>query len=428
MAGYADFEEDETDIAQSRTYKLTSISKPLAAEIEAFKARRTQVICRHRYGRAVQSTTVESDIGCLLRLLGWMRSYRDRSDDEGDPPPLTMKGVIGSADFGLYTEQYVEWLQARDVKFSSIANYTNSLVSLLTYVMGDEDYEVSGESGFTIHEQLCNIRRQAHSAASIDRMYRRRDPNWLEWPQCQEVRMDCIEKYERAKGAPVKKLNLLRDVVALSAFTCLPPDRVGVIRLLRFDHTLRWIPDDEEEDPDGPGAWFIDLTSKSNKHKTSRFYGPAMTRLPDTFGHYIGVYKDARASAASFDFEDSGGGYLFEGRDGRPFSVSTWTTVVKDTWKRHCGLSPPPKLLRAIFICWLRDQAHENKATPEILKVYPPLSLSIPLVLIARTSPLTILLHSILYNTPTFVITLPPYPPELCDAHETSVSHPRVRC
>mmetsp|Transcript_25368 Transcript_25368/g.59009 ORF Transcript_25368/g.59009 Transcript_25368/m.59009 type:complete len:355 (+) Transcript_25368:661-1725(+) len=93
-----------------------------------------------------------------------------------------------------------------------------------------------------------------------------------------------------------------------------------------------------------------------------------MTRLPDTFGHYIGVYKDARSSAASYDFEDSGGGYLFEGRDGRPFSVSSWTTVVKDTWKRHCGLSPPPKLLRAIFICWLRDQAHTNKATPEVLK------------------------------------------------------------
>ena len=101
-----------------------------------------------------------------------------------------------------------------------------------------------------------------------------------------------------------------------------------------------------------------------------------MTRLPDTFGHYIGVYKDARASAASYDFEGTGGGYLFGGRDGRPFSVSSWTTVVKDTWKRHCGLSPPPKLLRAIFICWLRDQAHENKATPEILKVHP-LSLSI---------------------------------------------------
>jgi len=226
LAGFAEYEEDATDVLHARTYKLTTISKALAAEIEAFKARRTQVICRHRHGKAVQSTTVMSDVGQLLRMLGWVKSHRDRSDDEGDPPPLTMKGVVGSAQFGLYTEQFVEWLQQRDVKFSSIANYTNSLVSLLTYVMGDEDYEVTGESGFTIYEQLCNIRRQAHSAASIDRMYRRRDPNWLEWPRCQEVRMDCIEKYEKSKGAPVKKLKLLRDVVVLCAFTCLPPDRV----------------------------------------------------------------------------------------------------------------------------------------------------------------------------------------------------------
>jgi len=225
-AWYVEFEENDADVAQARTYKLSVISKPLAAEISAFKARRTRVICRHRYGCAIQSTTVESDVGTLLRFLGWMRSRRDRSDDKGDPPALTMKAVVGSCEFGRYVEEYAEWLQARDVKFSSIANYTNSLVSLLTYVMGDEDYEVTGESGFTIYEQLCNIRRQAHSAASIDRMYRRRDPNWLEWPQCQEVRMDCIEKYEKSKGAPVKKLKLLRDVVVLCAFTCLPPDRV----------------------------------------------------------------------------------------------------------------------------------------------------------------------------------------------------------
>ena len=140
----------------------------------------------------------------------------------------------------------------------------------------------------------------------------------------------------------------------------------------------------------------------TTQHPTSRFYGPAMTRLPDTFGHYIGVYKDARASAANFDFEDTGGGYLFEGRDGRPFSVSSWTTVVKDTWKRHCGLSPPPKLLRAIFICWLRDQAHTNKATPEVLKarIYHPPILPPPTALT--------FLHILFYmNTPYSVTYVP---------------------
>ena len=38
--------------------------------------------------------------------------------------------------------------------------------------------------------------------------------------------MDAIAKYEEAKGAPVRKLPLLRDVCVLASLTCLPPDRV----------------------------------------------------------------------------------------------------------------------------------------------------------------------------------------------------------
>mmetsp|Transcript_103739 Transcript_103739/g.298466 ORF Transcript_103739/g.298466 Transcript_103739/m.298466 type:complete len:726 (-) Transcript_103739:375-2552(-) len=356
MAGYAEFEESEADVAQARTYKLTTISKALAAEISAFKARRTRVICRHRAGRAVQSTTVESDIGTLLRFLGWMKTHRQRTDGEEEPPALTMKAVVGSCEFGRYVEEYVGWLQERGVLFSSIANYTNSLVSLLTYVMSDEGYEATDESVFTIYEQLCNIRRQAHSAAAQDRMYRRRNPNWIEWVRCQEIRMDCIDKYEGTKGAPAKKMSLLRDVVVLCSLTCLPPDRVGVIRLLRFDHTLRWIPD-VDEDPDGPGAWWIDLTARSARHKTSRFYGPAMTRLPDTLGHYISVYKQAKEAVAAYEFE-SGGAYLFAGRDGRAFAVSSWTTVVKVSLVRGAG--------RARVGPWL-ERGHTHRPHRDVL-------------------------------------------------------------
>jgi len=93
-----------------------------------------------------------------------------------------------------------------------------------------------------------------------------------------------------------------------------------------------------------------------------------MTRLPDTFGHYIDVYKQAREATTEFEFEQSEGGYLFASRDGRPFSVSSWTSVVKETFRRHSGLAPPPKLLRAVFIVWLRDEAHHNAATPDVMK------------------------------------------------------------
>ena len=56
---YGDYEEDTADVAQARTYKLRTTSKALDAEVEAFTKRRTAVLCRHRFGAAVQATTVE---------------------------------------------------------------------------------------------------------------------------------------------------------------------------------------------------------------------------------------------------------------------------------------------------------------------------------------------------------------------------------
>mmetsp|Transcript_71583 Transcript_71583/g.202260 ORF Transcript_71583/g.202260 Transcript_71583/m.202260 type:complete len:466 (-) Transcript_71583:398-1795(-) len=110
------------------------------------------------------------------------------------------------------------------------------------------------------------------------------------------------------------------------------------------------------------------LTRPPDLHTHPTSPSPAMTRLPDTFGHYIDVYKQAREATTEYEFEQSEGGYLFASRDGRPFSVSSWTSVVKETFRRHSGLAPPPKLLRAIFIVWLRDEAHHNAATPDVLK------------------------------------------------------------
>ena len=40
-------------------------------------------------------------------------------------------------------------------------------MSLLTYVMSsDETYDGTGDLGFSIYDQICNLRRQAHSAAA----------------------------------------------------------------------------------------------------------------------------------------------------------------------------------------------------------------------------------------------------------------------
>ena len=108
-----------------------------------------------------------------------MKDHRDRSSDDGDQPALTMAATIGSPHLGKWCEAYITWLRSREVGWASIANYTNSLYSLLTFVATSDEFELTHESGFTCFDMLANLRRQAHGHASTDKMYRKRDPNWM---------------------------------------------------------------------------------------------------------------------------------------------------------------------------------------------------------------------------------------------------------
>ena len=97
----------------------------------------------------------------------------------------------------------------------------------------------------------------------------------------QRTRLTCLERLEAAT-TPKQTHALLQDALMISLFSVTPPDRVGVIRRLMLGVTLRRIVDSEDEEAaeqESEGDWWIDLTA--SKHKTSRFYGPAMTRISD---------------------------------------------------------------------------------------------------------------------------------------------------
>ena len=146
--------------------------------------------------------------------------------------------------------------------------------------------------------------------------------------------------------------------------------RVGVIRRLMLDVTLRRIADSDEEGAEeaeegSEGDWWIDLTA--SKHKTSRFYGPAMTRISDLVAPLIDRWLESKAIVHEFEFEYTSGQYLFStGADHRAYSISQWTAAIKAAFGRHSpsGESPPPKLLRSSFITMLRS----SERTPELLK------------------------------------------------------------
>ena len=176
---FVEYVVDEGDDTRAKAYALKNPSTALVAEIEALTTRRTAELCRHRSGRAVRDETVASDISTLKRFLGWMRDHRDRSDDVDEAPALTMRTVIASPFMGKWCEEYINWLRARKVGWASIANYTNSLYSLLTFVATSDEFEHTYDAGLTSFDMLANMRRQAHGHASTDRMYRKRDVNWM---------------------------------------------------------------------------------------------------------------------------------------------------------------------------------------------------------------------------------------------------------
>ena len=105
--------------------------------------------------------------------------------------------------------------------------------------------------------------------------------------------------------------------------------------------TLRRIADSEDEsdeageaDEESEGDWWIDLTQA--KHKTSRFYGPAMTRISDLVAPLIDRWLESKALIHEFEFEYTPGQYLFStGADHRAYSISQWTAAIKAAFGRH---------------------------------------------------------------------------------------------
>lgn len=64
---FVEYAEAEEEVQMATQYALKKLSGTLKSEIEALTTRRTSEVCRHRTGKAVLLTTVESDISTLKR-------------------------------------------------------------------------------------------------------------------------------------------------------------------------------------------------------------------------------------------------------------------------------------------------------------------------------------------------------------------------
>ena len=90
-------------------------------------------------------------------------------------------------------------------------------------------------------EQVVNLRDQAHGAIKEQNLY---TPNnikggWITWPQVQETRVKVGAALEALpdSATTAQLRTALREAAMISLMCLIPPDRVGVIRRLRLQHT-----------------------------------------------------------------------------------------------------------------------------------------------------------------------------------------------
>ena len=307
MVPFAVDKADEATMA-STAWRLKKVPEPLERELRAFASYRQEALNIHRHGAAVVPVTCENDRATCLRFLGWLAAER------GIAPGL---GAFAQPE----TSQWVaDWANAlreqKGVKFSSLSNYTNSLITITHYVYNTYKVDEALHAlPVTPLEELVRLRGQCESGAKQDRLFARADPNFLAWEDAQRARVKAEGEYRAASGP--KRQQLLRDWLLLSLHTIQPPDRVGVIRKLRFNASLKGT----------DGGYVLDLTAQRS-HKTSRFHGPSCTTLSPMLTEVLGLFL---ADLAYDAVEEDGMPYLFhpKGSTTRCVGSSQWTEMVK---------------------------------------------------------------------------------------------------
>ena len=344
----AAFNTDRDDEERLKTYILQRISPAFKKELETFLLYRTETFAARRQGGAVQSISAEADRTALLRLFGYME-HLNRIPAGAE----FSISFLCRPDVGDLVQDYATWLQnTQGCKFSTIANYLNGLVSLTTYAYANFEppAEVLNAEPNPL-TQVINLRSQAEKASKTQQLYEKRVGGWIEWEEVQQCRVATLAKLNDAlqSGTSANKRMLMRDACAISLMSLIPPDRVGCIRKLRLQHTLK-----RKE----AGGWKMDLSNQRDGHKTSRFYGPFAASLPDALTPILDMY------ANTLEMEFGGEmAYLFHpphGSNDRPMESAAWSSWVKRLFKRHHGTEVCPKTLRSVFVTWLRDSTADQ--------------------------------------------------------------------
>ena len=155
---YAEIEADN-----AKCPSLHPISARLAKELQEYYAFRTATLNRLRTGTKVVDITFEHEKQTLLRFLGWCKTIHSIAE-----PTMA---VLQSTDIGKTVEAYTQWLETRQLAWSSITNYLSGLINAARYACCELE-EVPDLS------QLSNLRSQTEKMAKEANLYKRKSENW----------------------------------------------------------------------------------------------------------------------------------------------------------------------------------------------------------------------------------------------------------
>ena len=327
------------DECSTRRLPPVAVSAALEGQLQAFVRFRTQIVNRQRKGRAVVAITAVDDRRRLLRFFAWLQHAK------GVRAPSI--GMFSAARIGSVVEEYIEERKLTR-KESTIAKTVASLVAASRFTHTVLNARVAPgvvvstaplDELVALHLQVLSEARQAakFSAALPPKA-------WLSWEECQRARLRAEKAVAVCDGTDTaEKLSLTRACCLLKLLTALPPDRVGVYRLLKLGGTLKAVGD----------GYQIDL-SERGAHKTSAVFGPSRTTVTSAVATCI-------TALVSLDCLKVGE-FLFHAADRQsPLESVAWTRLVQRTFKAYSGVPLSPKDCRSSFITWLRGGDHGDE-------------------------------------------------------------------
>ena len=327
------------DADGKRKCVIFKVPPSLAKELAAFQRFRTSEISHQRDGKKVVPLTAADDEQRILAFFSYLKGERGIE--------VSSLGVFSSLNIGATTQEYIKFKTMR-CEYAYVAKTVGSLIAAARFVLAIR--KARAATGVVVSttplDELTALHKQCLSEGRQRSKFSTAKPPkaWLDWAGCQRARLSAEKALAGYNGeSAVMKLELTRDACLLKLLTAMPPDRVGVFRLLKLGGTLKQVDDSFQVDLSEPGA-----------HKTAAIFGPTCTTVTAGVAERISQLIEADKLV--------GGEFLFHEADRRAaLAPSAWTRLVKATFKAHSGVALCPKDCRSSFITWMKDSDHSDE-------------------------------------------------------------------